>query len=71
MKTRNQELQELMYIIDNSFGIGLEEITETTDVDDYIKRFTKMFTVDFDMIEELCELNESIGVSYMEKLNGI
>ena len=71
MKTRTQELQELMNIIDNSFGIGLEEITETTDVDDYIKRFIETFTIEFDMNDELCELNECIGVSYMEKLNGI
>lgn len=71
MKTRTQELQELMDIIDNSFGIGLEEITENTDVDDYIKRFIETFTIEFDMNGELCELNESIGTSYMEKLNAI
>lgn len=69
--SRIEKLKELMERIDNSFGIGLEEITENTDVDDYIQRFTKMFTVDFDMNAELCELNESIAYTYMEKLNGI
>lgn len=69
--TRIQKLQQLMDLIDEAFGIGLEEITENTDVDDYIKRFIQTFTVEFDMNAELCEINESIGTSYVEKLNEI
>jgi hypothetical protein len=71
MTTRTQELQELMHIIDNSLGIGLEEITENTDIDDYIERFIETFTIEFDMNDELRNLNESIGTSYIEKLNAI
>ncbi len=69
--TRIQKLQQLMDLIDEAFGIGLEEITENADVDDYIKRFIQTFTVEFDMNAELCEINESIGTSYVEKLNEI
>ena len=68
---RIDKLKELMDCIDNSLGIGLEEITENTDVYEYIQRFVKTFTVEFDMLEELCSLNESDGLSYLEKLNEI
>ena len=68
---RIDKLKEIMDCIDNSFGIGLEEITENTDIDEYIQRFVKTFTVDFDMLEELCTMNESDGLSYLEKLNEI
>lgn len=67
--SRVDKLKEIMDCIDNSFGIGLEEITENTDIDEYIQRFVKTFTVDFDMLEELCTMNESDGLSYLEKLN--
>lgn len=69
--TRVDKLKEIMDCIDNSFGIGLEEITENTDVDEYIQRFVKTFTIEFDMLEELCSMNESGGLSYLEKLNEI
>ena len=68
---RREKLIELMSKIDNSFGIGLEEITEETDVDEYIQRFIKTFTVKYDMNDELNKLNENLGTSYMEKLNEI
>ncbi len=68
---RIQKLIELMDKIDNSFGIGLEEITLETNVDDYISRFIETFTVTYDMNDELLMLNENLGCSYMEKLNEI
>lgn len=68
---RLEKLKDLMFKIDNSFGIGLEQITEKTDIDEYIARFIETFTIEYDMKEELCTLNENIGTSYMEKLNAI
>ena len=68
---RIQKLIELMDKIDNSFGIGLEEINSSTDVDEYISRFIETFTITYDMNDELFMLNENLGSSYMEKLNEI
>lgn len=70
-RDRIQKLIEIMERIDNSFGIGLEEITLETNVDDYISRFIETFTVIYDMNDELFMLNENLGSSYMEKLNEI
>lgn len=68
---RREKLIQLMDKIDESYGIGLEEITETTDVDEYIQRFILTFTVKYDMNDELNKLNENFGSSYMVKLNEI
>ena len=68
---RIRKLIEIMEQIDNSFGIGLEEITLETDVNDYILRFIETFTVTYDFNDELFSLNERLGSSYMEKINEI
>lgn len=69
--TRKEKLIQLMNKIDESYGIGLEAITENTDIDEFIKRFIHKFTIDYDMSEELNTINENLGKSYVELLNEI
>jgi hypothetical protein len=69
--TRKEKLIQLMNKIDESYGIGLEAITENTDIDEFIKRFIHKFTINYDMSEELNMINENLGKSYVELLNEI
>lgn len=69
--TRKEKLIQLMNKIDESYGIGLEAITENTDIDEFIKRFIHKFTIDYDMSEELNMINENLDKSYVELLNEI
>lgn len=69
--TRKEKLIQLMNKIDESYGIGLEAITENTDIDEFIKRFIHKFTINYDMSEELNMINENLDKSYVELLNEI
>ncbi len=73
MTKRQLDLKQLMIEIDDELGIGLGiKITESTDVDVYIKLFLQEFTIDHDFTD-LLSIQDSINESesLLEKINGI
>lgn len=77
MTNKQLELIKLMNDIDDDLGIGLGiQITEKTDVKEYIEMFLKEFTIDNDFTDLLSipdefinESNIKCSKSFLEKLN--
>lgn len=68
MTNKQLELIKLMNDIDDDLGIGLGiQITEKTDVKEYIEMFLKEFTIDNDFTD-LLSVKDNSNKSLLQKL---